>query len=170
MMPPSIAAFICAVVFVLGLGAGSFARGVKADRDMAAVELRVARAAAVAASQAQDKEAENRAVENRRQVSIQEKLDAANLDSIAKRADAARADAARRELLNAYTAVASTLGRSAQDPQAPTSGSTAGGPGLVLADVFGWCGARLQSCAAALDESRTAGQLCQQTYDAVSGI
>lgn len=156
------------IATVLGALGGGTLRGLRADRDMAALAKRHAEAVAVAAQDAQRRESETRTRERRVAFNIMEKADAANLKAAELRTAADRSRRAQRELLDAYTAVAAALGRAGDGTAAASPGSPATAAGLVLADVFGWCSARLQSCAAALDESWIAGRLCEQSYDAVT--
>lgn len=72
------------------------------------------------------------------------------------------------ERLRATAAVPADQG--GRDPAVAESSAPAAGPGLVLADVFSRSGERLRSCAAALDESRIAGALCERAYDAVANL
>lgn len=154
-----------AVGLVLGGLAGAGVMQWRADARMADLRAQHANEVARQAADAQALEAAARAKERRKALDLMEKVDAANLLAQDQRAAADRARTAGNELRAAYTTVAAALGRAAQDAPASTGGAPAAGAGLVLADVFGWCGARLQGCAAALDQSRTAGQLCEQAYD-----
>lgn len=167
-MSPRLTLLLLVIATVLGALGGGTLRGLRADRDMAALAKRHAEAVAVAAQDAQRRESETRIRERRVAFNIMEKADAANLRAKSDRAAADRSRAAVSELRHAYTTVAAALGGTTESAAAPASGTPAGAAGLVLADVFGWCGARVQSCAAALDEARTAGQFCEQAYDVIA--
>lgn len=140
----------------------------RADARLAEMREQHAQKAAMQAQDVQDRETQTRVRERRTAFNIMEKADAANLRARDDRAAADRSRVAVNELRHAYTTVAAALGGAAEGAAAPASGTPAAGAGLVLADVFGWCGARVQSCAAALDEARTAGQLCEQAYDVIA--
>jgi hypothetical protein len=87
------------------------------------------------------------------------------------RAAAAVADVAAGELRSAYETVAAALaGRVGQDSAAATGGTPAGGPGLVLTDVFGGVEGLLREAGAALDQARIAGLACERSYDAASEV
>lgn len=161
-------AIIALVAFAFGVLSGSSVVHWRAGAHLAETKAEHAAQLAAAHQDAQMRESEARVTERRRAFNIMEKADAANLIAAKQRAAADRARAAVGELRSAYTTVAAALGRAAEDTPAATGSPPASGAGVVLADVFSWCGTRLQSCAAALDESRLAGQLCEQSYDIVA--
>lgn len=160
------------IVAVASFGAGAMLGAEltqrRAEARLAEMREQYAQKAAMQAQDAQDREAQARVQERRTAFNIMEKADAANLRAKSDRAAADRSRAAVSELRHAYTTVAAALGGTTESAAAPASGTPAGAAGLVLADVFGWCGARVQSCAAALDEARTAGQFCEQAYDVIA--
>lgn len=86
----------------------------------------------------------------------------------ARRAAAVSADAARKlrehfpRLIAAVAADARGL-----DPAAAVGSEATTGPGLVLSNLLGGMDARGRECAAALDQSRIAGQACERSYDAL---
>jgi len=79
----------------------------------------------------------------------------------------ARAAAERLRVAAIRAARAAGGGAAAADPAAAAGGETTAGPGLVLADLLGRCGARLVELAEHADRSRAAGAACELAYDAL---
>ena len=72
------------------------------------------------------------------------------------------------EQLRQRIATLVAAGRAAKDPGAARPGAAAGDPIGVLADVLGRADTRAGVLAAYADRARTAGQACEQLYDAVA--
>lgn len=108
-----------------------------------------------------------REIERARSAAIAKAQDRAHEQLAQVQSDRQRLAAAVQRLRDAARPVPAT-GESRGDPAVAEGGAAATGPGLVFADVFSRSGERLRSCAAALDESRIAGQLCERAYDAVT--
>ena len=83
--------------------------------------------------------------------------------------DAANARAALERLRHAARAAAAP-DRGGAPPDTPTAvgGAPTAGAGLVLADVLGWCGARLVELGEFADRAHAAGLACERAYDAVT--
>jgi hypothetical protein len=126
------------------------ARALAAERDLA--EIRAA-----AAKEAIDTLARTVAAQG-------EAAREADTQAARDRADAAAASAAVRRLRTAAQAAAG--GCSARAPSAASS-APAGAAGNLRADVLGRLGEAAQRIAEHADSSRTAGQLCERSYDAV---
>lgn len=132
----------------------------------AGADLRAA--VAVAREQRAQQAAEQRQIEQIRAVAIAGVIDDAHAESAAARRDAAALDAVARGLRRELAARAVPAGASSPDPAPAGSGPPATGPGLVFTDLLRGADARLRSCAAALDDSRTAGRACERAYDALT--
>lgn len=105
----------------------------------------------------------NAAETERRITTIEEARRAAELRTHQALADAAAAAGAAERLrkqLAAYVAAA-------RDPAAAGRREATGDPIGVLADVFSRCDAQQGVMAKYADAAREAGQLCQQSYDAL---
>lgn len=114
------------------------------------------------------------------QAEAQHEIERLRTRAIAKETDRAfsQADQARRDRDRLAAAVAAErlrhaarvpAGEDRRDPTAAESRPPTAGAGLVLTDLLSGTGERLRSCAAALDESRIAGQFCERAYDAIAG-
>jgi hypothetical protein len=94
----------------------------------------------------------------------------ADLTRAARDAADARAAADRLRVAAARAARAAASGGSdpATSRAAAEGGAPAAGPGLVLADLLGRCGARAVELGEAVDRSRAAGLACERAYDALT--
>lgn len=111
---------------------------------------------------------EYRAEEQRRAAEQQEKIDAAEQKLVQERADRAVADAAAGRLSQRVAALVAAAREAARNPQAVQPGAAADDPAGMLADVLGRCVQRVRLLATLADERGTAGQLCEQSYDALT--
>jgi hypothetical protein len=158
-----------AAAMAMGLAGGLGIGRMHGERAVNRLHAAHALERAQAARTALQAEQAARAEERRRVHTVTEIADAAHLQAAAARADAVRADRAARELRHAYLAVAVAIasGGTANTTTAG-GGAPATGPGLVLADVLGWADSPLRDLAAALDQSRIAGQACERAYDGLT--
>lgn len=108
-----------------------------------------------------------RDTEQRRFAAVQERADAAENNAAAARADAAAAGDAARRLLQRADATAAAAREASRNPQASQAGPAAGDAIGMLTEVLGRCVARLQFVAELADQRGGAGQLCEQSYDAL---
>jgi hypothetical protein len=120
-----------------------------------------ARAAAEAASAAL-------AETDRRLQAQQGAIHAAEIQIAQARADVVAADRARGSLQQRFAAVAARCGQARADPAPAGTSAPAGAPGVLLADVLSRLDARAGQLAAFGDASRTAGQACERSYDALT--
>ena len=104
----------------------------------------------------------------RRTKAIMEVADAATLQSQTDRADSDRLRAADQRL-RARLAAYQANGGSA-NPAAAAGGQAASAPTGVPADVFGRCLDRVRLVAGYADTTRTAGEACERSYDALSEL
>ena len=121
-----------------------------------------------AAAAALQQSAEFRAEETRRVTLQQKKIDAAEKIIAAARADAAIADAAAGRLQQRVAVLIAAAREAASHPEAVRPGQAADDPAGVFADVLGRCVTRVRLLAAVADGRGAAGQLCQQSYDALN--
>ena len=112
-------------------------------------------------------EAKQRAKEKQWRDDQQEKIDAAEKTITQIRADSVIADAAAGRLLQRYSALVARAREAARDPAPGQAGPSAPDPYGMLADVFESCVRRVRRLAAIADERGAAGQLCEQSYDAL---
>tara|TARA_R110000868_G_C10848773_1_gene760648 strand:+ start:846 stop:1406 length:561 start_codon:yes stop_codon:yes gene_type:complete len=120
-----------------------------------------------------------RRVEEARTVQLlQEATDAKDRAEAQQRADKLIADAASgdlrrrfeqrlRDLVQAVHATASS-GAGSGDTQVASSSASADDPAILLANVFSRIDARAGQLAEYADQARTAGELCQRSYDALT--
>ena len=156
------------LILGLAMAGGYWLRGVRADRELAAMRLafQIERAQAVkaalqAAEQARKEEA-RRAFEHERIARD------ASQDLAKARAAATAADGAAGRLREHVARLAAQCaGGPPEDSGAATSGSPAAGPGLVLAHMLGGLEGRGRELAAYADQARIAGQTCERAYDAL---
>lgn len=150
-----------------GAGAGYHLRDLSATKSMAVVQKQHAEALAKARDNALARERAARDEERALAASLMETVNATQDALAAARRDIVARDAAADRLRNEFATRVANLASSVRETSpAPDSRAPAAGAGLVLTDVFGRTDARLRSCAAALDESRAAGQACERAYDA----
>ncbi len=157
---------IVAAMLAVSSGAGWFARGVIADRDIAALQTEHALAVAFAARQAQAAEAAAREEEARRTAEVERIAREERKAQQARAAAAARARAAADSLRGAaQSAVDAIASEAASGAAAPERGAAVTGAGLVFADVLGSCGQRVAELAAWLDDARARGSACERAYE-----
>lgn len=158
--------FFAAVLVVLALAGGSVwvCRG---ERDAARAELAQAR---LDAARAQVKAVDDARIEEQRRTAAQTEIaNAATKDLEGARADAAAAnDASGR--LRQRVAELLAAGRATGNPAAAGSGSAAGEPLGVLADVLGRADQRAGILAGYADAARIAGQACERAYDSLTPV
>lgn len=166
MIPPSI--YIAFAIALLSLASG-FAIGAKwTGRELLRLQTNYAEALTAQAMDARQREAQARAEERRFNLRIRETADAATLQADAARRSAAAVASERDRLRDAY--LAAFAGGAATHPATAPGGTPATGPGLVLAGLFDRGADLIQSCAAALDQSRIAGLACERSYDSLTLI
>ena len=167
MIPPSIyIAFAIAALSLLG-GIGI---GMKwSEHKLLRLQANYAEALTAQAMDARQREAQARAEERRFNLRIRETADAANLQADAARRSAGAVSAERDRLRDAYLN-AFTASRTGPDSAAAPGSAPAAGAGLVLAGLFDRGADLIQSCAAALDQSRIAGLACERSYDSLTLI
>ncbi len=167
MIPPSI--YIAFVVAALSL-LGGFGIGAKwTGHELLRLKAAHAEALASQARDAQMREVRERAEERRFNLRIRETADAANLQAEDARRSAAAVASERDRLRDAYLD-AFTASRTGPDSAAAPGSAPAAGAGLVLAGLFDRGADLIQSCAAALDQSRIAGLACERSYDSLTLI
>lgn len=166
MIPPSIyIAFAIAALSLLG-GIGI---GMKwSEHKLLRLQANYAEALTAQAVDARQREAHARAEERRFNLRIRETADAANLQADAARRSAGAVSAERDRLRDAY--LAAFAGGAATHPATAPGSTPATGPGLVFAGLFDRGADLIQSCAAALDQSRIAGLACERSYDSLTLI
>jgi hypothetical protein len=142
-----------------------FAAGYRTGASHAQAELDALRAAYTQAALRAEQDA--RETEARHARAMDELARAARDQARAAAAARQRADAAAVRLRDA----AARAGAECAAPPAATAdgGQTAAGPGLVLSDLLGRCGARLVELGDYADRAAAAGAACERAYDAVMG-
>jgi hypothetical protein len=155
--------FFTALLVVLALAGGSV-WVYRSERDSARAELAQAR---LDAARAQAKAVDDaRIEEQRRTVAQTEIANAATKDLEGARADAAAAnDVSGR--LRQRVAELLAAGRATGNPAAAGSGSAAGDPLGMLADVLSRADQRAGVLAEYADAARIAGQACERDYEAL---
>lgn len=109
---------------------------------------------------------EARAEEQRRAIVTQEVVNHAKAQTVVVAAAAGRA---LDSLARLRERAASAAGRSVPgNPAAASGGSTAQGPGLLLADVLGRMGSAGGQLATYADQARVAGDACEQQYNSLT--
>ncbi len=145
-------------------------------------EIRVAQAGAelARAEAALSKERQDRAqaldagIEQARQADLRtitkqrEALNAAETQTEALQRDRDRSAAASRSLRDQLAAERARAAAAAADPQATEGCRAAGASAAVLAELLGRCSERRRELAEYADRARIAGQLCQQSYEALT--
>lgn len=124
----------------------------------------------LASRASQINEAKSRAQEKQWRDGQQEKIDAAEQTITQMRADRVIADAAAGRLLERFTALVARAREAARDSTPGQAGPPAPDPYGVLADVFESCVRNVRRLAAIADERGAAGQLCEQSYDALMPV
>lgn len=153
----------------LGFGGGLSLGRMQGDQKISKLQSAYTIEKANAAVQSQRAERAARDEEQRQVTKFAELANAAHKQANDARTDAQRADHAASELRRAYLIVASTISKGGSSTNSPaTSGSpTTSGTGLVLSNLFSRGDQILRQCAAALDQSRVAGQTCERSYDSL---
>jgi hypothetical protein len=142
-----------------------FAAGYRTGASHAQAELDALRAAYTQAALRAEQDA--RETEARHARAMDELARAARDQARAVAAARQRADAAAVRLRDAATRAGAEC---AATPAAAADGGTpAVGPGLVLSDLLGRCGARLVELGDYADRAAAAGAACERAYDAVMG-
>lgn len=136
--------------------------------DSAAERVSFAEARTLASRASAAEEAKNRAEEKRVRDAQQEKIDAAEQVIARERADRAIADAAAGRLSQRVAALVASAREAARNPATAQAGPAADDSAGVLAELLGRCVQRVRLLAAVADERGTAGQLCEQSYDALT--
>lgn len=137
-------------------------------RDLAEIKAAWQTDRAAAAEASRKAEAAARAEETRVRAEQEEKIDAAEKAAERARADRAIADAAAGRLSQRVAALVAAAREAASHPQVVQPGAPTADPAGMLADVLGRCVARVRLLATVADERGTAGQLCEQSYDAMT--
>jgi hypothetical protein len=107
------------------------------------------------------------AQETARRLQVQKGItNAAQQKAQAMAADVARARTSEQRLLEQLAAIQANTG--AGDPAAPAGSPPAGASTGMLADLLGRCVGRVRRLAEGLDASRTAGETCEASYDALT--
>ena len=145
-------------------------------------EMRIAQAGAelARAEAALSKERQDRAqalaagIEQARQADLEtitkqrDALNAAETQTEALQRDRDRAAAASRSLRDQLAAERARATAAAADPKATEGCRAAGASAAVLAELLGRCSDRRRELAGYADRARIAGQLCQQSYEALT--
>lgn len=167
MSPTTILAIVC---LLAGAAMGWGSRALVADAEVARLTAEHATAMAAQAQDAKTRETKARAEERRMTLRVWENADAAALQAADARRSAAAVADERDRLRNAYVELASRPSAGPEASPAASGGSSAAGAGLVFARLFDRGAELLQSCAAALDQSRIAGLACERSYDSLTLI
>lgn len=172
LIPPQfrvLAALLLVVAVALaGLGAGAYARGVIADRDLSTLRAQHAEEVAQAAQRGAEAERKARAEVDRQTKELEDIANAERIKEEARLAAAARATRAAGGVRSAAKAATDALVSSLAQSTPSTDGGAADRAALgMLADVLGSCGERVAELAAIADEARGRGLACQRAYDAV---
>lgn len=163
-----LAAGIAAASLLIGGAAGYAARGVIADRDLAATKATYDSERAKAADASRVAETAARREEQRRTVALQEISDAASIRAL-HRADASRAaDVAGNGLRVQAASFAASASAAAGDSEVAGDCKAAGDAARVLAELLGRVEEAGRRMAAVADERGDAGQACERAADALT--
>lgn len=165
-MPRQLMAAVAVLLACALMVGGYWLRGLRAEREVAAVELQLHTARAEAAAAAFEASERFRRIEQARAFEIDRVTRDAQRTIDQARRDAAAADVAADRLRQRAAALAAAC-RPAADPTPADAGAPAAGPGLVLADLLGRADAAAGELAAAFDRARAAGLACERSYDAM---
>ena len=161
----AMALLAAAAVGFMGIQRAQIA-GLRADLAEGKAAWSAERAQAAKLSQAA--EAAARIEEQRRFLAQQEALDAAEQKAVQARTDAARASDAAGRLQQRIAALVAQAGRAAANPATAASSPAASDPTGMLADVLSRCAARVRLLADLADQRGAAGELCVQSYEALT--
>lgn len=165
-MPRQLMAAAAVLLACASMAGGYWLRGLRADREVAAVELQLRTARAEAAAAAFEASERFRRIEQARAFELEKVTRDAQRNIDQARRDAAAADVAADRLRQRAAALAAAC-RPAVDPTPADAGAPAAGPGLVLSDLLGRSDETSGELAAAFDQSRAAGLACERSYDAL---
>lgn len=160
-------------LWLVGIGAMAITYGggryQQYSHDKAAYAAK-ATAAALSATQAQEKAVENARAEEQRRTSAQTEIaDAAKKDADSARADAANASDAAGRLQQRVDELLAAA-RAAHNSATTGSGTPAGEPLGVLADVLSSADKRAGILADYADQARIAGLACERAYEALTPV